>query len=155
MNSFPRLLISALCLTIAGAGEAAIYRWVDQHGRVHFGEHPPTDQAEQLDIRESRPPDQEPDMRQLDKQRGEKRRRLLETYREERELKRRSAEKRAQQEHQRQQNCVEARDRLSKYQRTTAIYETLEDGSRRFLSQVERDDELERMRQAVQHWCEE
>jgi len=94
-------------------------------------------------------------MQQLDKQRGEKRRRLLETYREERELKRRSAEKRAQQEHQRQQNCVEARDRLSKYQRTTAIYETLEDGSRRFLSQVERDDELERMRQAVQHWCEE
>ena len=150
-----RLCILALLMLATCVGEAAIYRWVDDRGRVHFAAYPPTDQAQQLDIPEEEPPVRAPDMQQLDRERGEQRRKLLDTYREERELKRQAAEKQAQEQRQRQQNCAAARKRLDKYQRSSAIYETLEDGSRRFLSPEERAAELEQMGQAVQHWCDE
>lgn len=155
MNNCLACLVAAFCLFITCVADAAIYRWVDEQGRVHYGQHAPTDQAEQLDIPDTEPAAQPPDLQQLEQERGEQRRKLLETYQEEREMKRQAAEKRAQEQQQRQKNCVTARNRLAKYQRSNAIYETLEDGSRRFLSQAERDDELEQMRQAVQHWCDE
>lgn len=142
-------------LFVASAGEGAIYRWVDQQGRVHYGSQAPTDQAEQLDIDESEAPPPAPDMQLLDRERGRQRDRLLEHYRDQREQKRRAADKQAEEDQRRQQNCAKAQRRLVRYQRSSAIYETMEDGSRRFLSQQEYDAELERMRQAVQQWCDE
>ena len=156
MNNFVTQGVAALCLFASCWGDAAIYRWVDEQGRAHYGQHAPSDAAEQVDIRETDPPPAQPlDIQQMEQDRGERRRKLLETFQEEREQERRDAEKRAQEEQKRQENCVAARKRLVKYERSSAIYETLDDGSRRYLSQVERDQELELMRQAVQNWCDE
>lgn len=144
-----------LLLFVAGAGEGAIYRWVDQQGRVHYGSQAPNDRAEQLDIDQSDAPLPAPDMQLLDRERGRQRDRLLEHYRDQREQRRRAADKQAEEDRRRQQNCAKAQRRLLSYQRSSAIYEKLEDGSRRFLSQQEYDAELERMRQAIQQWCDE
>lgn len=42
-----------LGMLLAGSGQAAIYKWVDAHGQVHFSDHPSGNNAQQLEIHNS------------------------------------------------------------------------------------------------------
>lgn len=44
-----------ILLTCMGSTSAAIYKWVDENGKTHYGERPVTQQAEKLDIKTRTP----------------------------------------------------------------------------------------------------
>ncbi len=51
MSSLRILAMGLVCLLVAATSNAAIFKWVDEEGNVHFGDHPPTGQRpQQVDV---------------------------------------------------------------------------------------------------------
>ncbi|MCB1759233.1 MAG: DUF4124 domain-containing protein [Gammaproteobacteria bacterium] len=142
-----------LILAIFGASPAwcEIYRWTDADGRVHFGDRPQGASAEQVPVREAPPlPAQSPAL--SGERQQQEHQRLIDALREEREAreqKRRQAEER---EARRAQHCAHARNRLQRYRRGR-LYQPQEDGGRRYLNDLERQQELARADAEVERWC--
>ncbi len=145
------LVVSAL-LTLTARGE--IYRWVDGDGKVHFGDRPPPRASESVPLPDSAPPRLSVDERRRREERRRAQRRLLEVYREERRAAEAARDEAQRQEAERERRCAAARQRLADYERAQGLYDTLPDGSRRYLSRAERRAETEKARQAVAHWCD-
>ena len=149
------LLCIVICLLPLGQAQAGVYRWVDDAGRVHFGDRPPGDQATELELPAAEPEALRINPQQLDDERKARRQKLLDAYEEERQQKREALRKREAEEQKRSRNCAIARDRLRRYEHSSALYQPLEDGGRRVLSKAERRSATERARQAVEQWCED
>lgn len=47
--------LSLILLTCIGSANAAIYKWVDENGKTHYGERPVSQQAEKLNIKTRTP----------------------------------------------------------------------------------------------------
>ena len=60
------LLVLALLLSLSGTGLAGIYKWVDEHGKVHFGDSPPPEQGAEV-VRTAPAPDAEDVQRSREK----------------------------------------------------------------------------------------
>ena len=56
-----RILVAAgiLGCLLASSGQAAIYKWMDANGHVHFSDHPSGKHAKQVEIRNAVPPEQQ------------------------------------------------------------------------------------------------
>ena len=140
------MLIGTLC-------QAKVYRWVDGTGRVHFGDRPPDGQAQALDLPASAPPGSAGPPPADGPQRMERRQRLLDLYRDERERKAKAKADRAARTKAREQRCAAARNRLERYRISGYLYEPLADGERRILTREERRAATERARSEVDRWC--
>jgi len=150
-----RLLLSlVLGLLLVEAVQAGVYRWVDDQGRVHFGDRSPGDQATELELSRPAPKPGQIDQQQLDAERKAARQKLLDSFDEERQQQRQEAQKREVEAQKQRQNCAAARDRLRRYENASSLYQPLEDGGRRVLSKTERRVATEQARQAVDRWCE-
>ena len=142
------LLLLGLLLPVAVA-QAEVYRWVDEKGRVHYGDRPAGNEAERVELH-TRPTEKDPGM----EQRRKKQQKLLKVLEEERRKKEAAqAEARAEQEA-REQDCKKARERLSRYRNANFIYTEKEDGSRVILEGEEYERVLREAREAVQRFCE-
>jgi hypothetical protein len=140
------------CMLLWCAGvEADIYRWVDEEGKVHFGDRPgAAESAEEVRVKGGGGADL-PAPGATD--RSQTRQRLLEQYEKER-LERRAAaaEKKAEQAR-RTRNCAIAKDRLSTYEKSV-LYDYGSDGERQFLSKAEHEQALVDARADVERWCD-
>lgn len=146
-------VVLLLVTVTQSAGGAGFYRWLDDQGRVHFGDRAPPGKGETLELPAAAPP-VAPAQRQRDAQRRETRRRLLDIYDQERQAAERERQKAQQQAALRERRCSKARRRLANYERSNAMYEPLPDGGRRYLSGAERRSRIEQARQDVGRWCE-
>lgn len=133
--------------------DAAVYRWVDAHGRTQFGDRPPPDQsAEEVRIRQQ-PAASGADAPMVDQQRRELQEKMLDAYREEREQKQQAREKRAAEKARRKRACVEAKDRVRTYESAGGLYKLQPDGSRLYLSDEAYRVALRRAREAMKRHC--
>ena len=130
---------------LAGPAAAEVYRWVDEQGKVHFGDRPPaTAPAEALDL------DVPPAVDGPDRGRMERQRRFLDVTEEERRREA-AARREAQAERERRaENCRRARDNLARVRRARYLYQGT-DGERRVYSEEERAQVSARMEQT---WCD-
>ncbi|MCW8945258.1 MAG: DUF4124 domain-containing protein [Sedimenticola sp.] len=144
------LLCSQLFFSVA---ESAVYRWVDEQGRVQFGDRPPQNQQpEELKIKSA--PSAASDAGQpSQQQRRELRQKLLDSYREERELKREARKEREEQAEKQKMRCAQAKNRLRDYENSSALYDLQADGSRAYLSKAQFEAELVKARVAVKQLC--
>lgn len=144
-------------LVLSLAVEAAVYRWLDEQGRVQFGDRPPAHrQVKQIELKT--PPSapgkvSTPTPAQTLQQRREVQQKMLDAYRDEREQRQQQRQERAVEQARRKRACVEARDRLRLYQSSGALYELEADGSRRFLSAEQYEAALARARNVVAQRC--
>ncbi|MCW8889505.1 MAG: DUF4124 domain-containing protein [Sedimenticola sp.] len=148
------LLLGPLCgLLFFSMAQAAVYRWVDEQGRVQYGDRPPLDQqSEELKIKSSSR--SEPAAGQPTQgQRQELRQKLLDSYQEERAEKREARKKREEQAEQNKMRCAKAKNRLRDYENSSALYELQPDGSRTYLSKAEFEATLKEAREAVKRLC--
>jgi hypothetical protein len=135
--------------------DAAVYRWMDEQGRVQYGDRPPLDKnTDEIKIRSTpasrndatnRPPS--------DLERKQLRQKMLDNYQEEREEKRQARKKREREAAQRKMRCVEAKDRLRDYEDSTALYDLQPDGTRVFLTKEQFQAEMMAARAAVKKLC--
>jgi hypothetical protein len=131
--------------------EAGVYRWVDENGKVHYGDRPgAAEDAAEIQIKQNKTTTSSaPDAAE----RAETRQRLLEQYETERLQKREAAAKKKAEAKKREKNCAIAKNRLRIY-KSSALYEDGPDGERRYLSDAEYEKALAKARADVERWCD-
>jgi hypothetical protein len=141
-------LASALAIAPVAAC-AEIFRWVDENGRVQFGDRPPADaQAEQVEIGADKSVSGDLDERQ------QRRDRLLDAMEEKRAEDARAEAESARVEATRRRNCATATETARKIDEARVIYEPTGDPlNPRVLDDAERAAAAERARQDVARWC--
>ncbi len=147
-----RLAVFALgvaLMALAHQGlSAGVYRWVDDQGKVHYGDRPPSkDKAKSIEVESAPAP--EPD----DGERRAKTRRLLDAMESERNREKEQAAQDKAEKARRERNCEVARRHVTLYQRANKISRVGADGERTYLSDEERDQALTHARSLVDRWC--
>ena len=143
------LILPILILPIAA--QASVYKWVDENGKVHYGDQPKVSQpAVEMSIDDTSPA---PSPSNDGMSREEMRERLLESMEEDRLEK---LEKREQQQALKQQNrtkCNRYRDRMRHYERANSLYKLDDDGNRVYISDSERARATKNLQAKIKKYC--
>lgn len=147
----PRCLLILLAL-LSGSAFAEVYKWTDEAGRVHYGERPPPDGAQRMEL----PTDTVPAAGDADDARRRARQqRLLESFSYERDRKRQEQAREAEQARERTLACERIRRSWRRLSFPGPVYFKSDDGERRYLDDSERAAELDRLRPAYREACGE
>jgi hypothetical protein len=143
-------LLLSLTLTVTPSlAQDGMYRWVDEQGRVHYGQMPPSGvQAEQM--RRASPP--------ADQAAQERLQREMEARDERQQQARSEEEVRAEQEasrRMRQENCERARSNLETLTSRGSRVTLREGDQYRMLDEEERQAMIERTRNQIREFCDE
>jgi hypothetical protein len=140
--------VAALALLAATAAAAqTMYKWVDEKGVTHFSESPPPDgSASKITPRVTPPSSPAAPADDWKAKDAEFRKRQIERSQKE-QTDAKSAAKR-------QSQCDRARSRLSFLRNTGRIYRDNPDGTRTFMDESERDEEMSRAREVEREACD-
>lgn len=145
-----RFLIGVLLISsfIPATQAAGVYKWVDEQGKVHYGDRPGGKNASKIAVPSS-PPANDKSL----SERNAKRDKLLQTMQEERKSNEEEVYKAKQKEAERAQHCIEAQDKVKRYERARYIYKPTEGGQEIIFSEEEREKATAEAKKAVAEWC--
>jgi hypothetical protein len=151
---FDRLLVawtlSILVVALTGAAPAAsVYRWVDERGRVHYTDRPPSPDAAPEPVKIAPRPAEDPEL----SARRERQRRFLDAIEEDRTLQRAEAEARREEARRQAANCQRVQRSLRQFELGGALYLEEENGDRRYLDDDERARSLAELQRLQRTWC--
>ena len=145
------IIISSLFAPLLFSNDvySEVYKWIDENGKVVYGDKPASNNADEIKIKNTRNPDQH------DVDRYKKQQKLLDVMQEERDakiaLKREELEKQAQQE----QKCAELRARLQKMKEASMLYEETDDPfNPKIISDEERKNEEKKYEEYIKGNCQ-
>jgi len=142
-----RVLTLILFIGMAPIANAEIYKWVDEQGRVHYGDKEITNsQALDLDTAKK-------GHINTGSSREEKRRKLLGAMQEDKERKQTKQKKNREQKKKRDRSCILAKDRLAQFERASYLYDLDKDGNRVIRSSEDRDKSTSKLRKKIQKHC--
>lgn len=126
---------------------AEIYKWVDEQGKVHYGDKAINNSTE-MDVNISKK-----GHIKIKNSREVKRQKLLESYADDddRETKEKEKLKKKKKKHER--NCVYSKDRLRQYERASSLYNLDKDGKRITVSKEERIRKTNDLRKKINKYC--
>ena len=142
------VICGAFCLQAQGLYAAEIYKWVDDHGTVHYGERPHNKDAVKLNVTAK------PSVGIGDQERFKRQERLLKVFEEDRQEKAAAAQERRLEKEKRNQNCMLARKQLFNYERASMLYKKDELGNRVVFERNERVEAERGAREAMEYWCD-
>lgn len=147
MQLLIRTLILSLFIPIC---HAEIYKWTDENGRVHYGERPNNPNTEKIEIKSTAPkPDAE-----VDSDRKEKQRKLLEAFEEERAEKKQKKAETDKQKREMKKKCAELKDYYKSIKEANILYDLDEQGNRRFLEEEEHKKQIADVEDAMKKHCQ-
>lgn len=133
---------------------ADVYRWVDDHGRVHFSDKKPAgNTAQTLDMPEAEEQPGAPDLSEFERMQRQKK--LVKMLEEERLEKANKKAKLAQEAEAQVQYCTRFKNRLTYLDRTTHFYSEQDDGTRVYMSDQEAEAYRARVKNQYQVECGE
>jgi len=140
----PGLIAFALCLPAS----AAMYKWVDEEGNVHYTETKPEGDIDAEVIR----PQQKADNTELERERSDRlaREKAYEEYRKEKE---KEQEAIAKQEALREKNCKQSKELLEKLKSLRRFRIKDEEGNPKWASNEEHQATIDRVQQNVNEFC--
>ena len=147
-----RIAIAAVTLLVLGIGSAAaggIYRWVDDQGRVHYGDRPPADGKGVGNL--PGPASPTPDSGAAE--RRQRRQRLLDTFATERQERQAQAARDRSQRAELRRRCTLAHNRLTDFERANLLYRQGKDGQRQYLSDADRAAAIAGLREGIARNC--
>jgi len=139
-----------ICLFLfIGSAQAAVYKWVDENGKVHYGDKPQAGNKNiELNV------DSEPSVvRGMDSSRVEKREKLLEVMEEDRIEKREANKKKKQKAARNKKRCHYQKDKLRRFKRASAIYNLDSDGNRVYQSRGKRERTIASIQKKINKYC--
>lgn len=142
------ILLQGMLLLSSLATHADVYRWVDEEGGVHFSDKPKSHPlAEKIEIK----------MDVVNKDPGQQKRlkdqqHLLSVFEEERKIKQQKIAEEKKKQQERKKKCQYARKTLEDYE-GSPLYDKDENGEKVYLSEQEREKEVQRVREAIKYWC--
>ncbi len=143
----------ALLVSVAplSAGYAGVYRWVDEQGRVHFGDRPPPkSSSENVDIKNDPSPGAPAPNAE---ERRDKQQRLLRAWEEERQQRKEASAKAKEDKKRQKQRCAVARDRLRTYKDASYLYDLDKDGNRKVISDADKQRAIRELEEAIKRHC--
>ena len=144
-------LILFFFLTVPVVVYAGVYKWVDENGKVHYGDQPKSSQPTvEMNIDDSTPA---PSFSGDDLSREEKRERLLQSMEEDRLEKQEKRDKQKAENEKNRQKCNRYRDRMQHYERANALYKLDKDGNRVYMSDGERASATKSLRAKINKYC--
>jgi len=138
--------IALFLFAIPGLAAAEVYRWVDQNGRVQFGQTPPTQGTYDRVAPAPPPPGSSPNLDAL--------REYTEAADKAREKSRQDAKKTEDQQARAQQRCSQAKQRAAYYESVGNLFSIDEKGQRTYLSSQQVDQRRADARATVQEHCQ-
>lgn len=142
------------CVVLGGSLFAAlatasgVYKWVDDQGKVHYGDRPPAAaKPTEVEI------EKKPVPSATDTGRQEKTQRLLDAIESDREREKKAAAREAAISAQRKRNCAIAKRRVEILERANNVSTSGDDGERKYLNDNERASAMKQARQLVREWC--
>lgn len=148
-----RVFLMVLCALPAPALAADVYRWTDEAGQVHYGRQPPAGPAKRIDLPSGAAGRDKPQVDEA--QRRARQQRLLDAYAYEREQKSLREKRDAQREQQRAQQCQRLQRHWRRLSHPGPIYFNEDEGGRRYLDDVQRAAEKDKLRPAYLEACGE
>jgi hypothetical protein len=144
-------LILLLGLIVSAAAHAGVYKWVDDNGKVHYGDSPQASQATvEMNVDQTTT---ESSVSEDLLSREEKRERLLQSMEEDRIEKQEQRDKRKAENDRNRQKCNRYRDRMRHYERANALYKLDRDGNRVYMSESERASATKSLRARISKYC--
>ena len=129
----------------------SVYKWVDENGKVHYGDQPQAKTpAVEVDIDDSAPVSSGNDDRLS---RAEKRERLLQSMEEDRVEKQEQREKQKALNEQNRKKCNRYRDRMRHYQRASGLYRLDNNGNRVYMSDADRSRATKNLQAKIKKYC--
>ena len=144
-------LILFFVLIVPVAVYASVYKWVDENGKVHYGDQPKASQPTvEMNIDDTRPA---PSFSEDNLSREEKRERLLQAMEEDRLEKQEKRDKQKAENEKNRQKCNRYRDRMRHYERANSLYRLDKDGNRVYMSDGERASATKSLRAKINKYC--
>jgi hypothetical protein len=149
-----------ITLAVSAAAMAQPYKWVDQNGRVQYGDAPPAG-VNATPLRSVPGPANQP-APQATEAKTEAKKGPLTPAEQEAEYRKRQLEAQKEQEKQAQatqqaaakkENCARAQDSLRTFESGQRIVRTDAKGERHYLDDAQIAQETSKARQSVQQWC--
>jgi hypothetical protein len=148
-----KTLLVLLAWLLNSAVAAEVFRWTDASGQVHYGERPPVDDAQRIEMPASpASPAAAPSDAAT---RLERQRRLLESFEYERHRRAEQQARDERQARQRAQQCQRLRNHWRRLSYPGPVFVTGDDGERRYLDDAQREAEKARLRPAFVERCGE
>lgn len=147
------IALAAIVLLIASplALAGKIYKWTDSNGNVHYGEHPPKGNAQQLKVPKAPPHSAAPAAKPGNQ--VEATQKLLDTFAKERTEKAEAAAKAEKNQKITKENCSRARRRVASLKMGGRRYEVTEEGERNYLEDAEIQSRLQKAQKMKDKWC--
>ncbi|MCZ6771596.1 MAG: DUF4124 domain-containing protein [Proteobacteria bacterium] len=124
-----------------------VYKWVDENGKVHFGDKPQAEDAQVIEVKPSAPPAAGA------RQRHERTQRVLEAMTAEREEREHASQAAREEATRRKRKCGLARAELNRRQTSAHLFYRDEEGNKRVIEGAEYDAAIQEARNAVTEWC--
>jgi len=138
-------------LIVPAAVYASVYKWVDENGKVHYGDQPKASQPTvEMNIDDTTPA---PSFSDDDLSREEKRERLLQAMEEDRLEKLEKRDKQRAKNEKNRQKCNRYRDRMRHYERANSLYKLDKDGNRVYMSDSERASATKNLQANIKKYC--
>jgi hypothetical protein len=150
-----RSITLCLILFFIGLADAAIYKWIDKEGNVHYGEFPPPE-CEAQEVSPLPGPTIEETERAQErlKKLREQQRRRAEIRRQAKEVERQKKEEEKQNRIYRKKRCIMAWQNLHVLELKRPVYHINEDGERVYLDDETRSAEINRLREEIEKYCD-
>lgn len=134
------------------ASSAGVYKWVDENGKVHYGDQPLASQPNvEMNIDDT--PSVSSGSSDSGMSREEKRERLLQSMQEDRLEKQEQKEKQQALRAQNKKKCNSYRDQMRHYQRANALYKLDRDGNRIYMSDSQRSSATKKLQAKIDRYC--
>ncbi len=144
-----------ICFCLVLPVEAEVYKWTDEHGRVHFSDKPPSKDAPAYQLRAPASAGNTSSQESLtDAARRARQKKLSDSLEADRQEKLQAEAKRKQQQAKREHNCKVARAELTANKRANLIYDYDQQGNRVYYSEAKKQRYLESIHAEVRKWCD-
>lgn len=134
---------------LVSSAQARVYKWVDENGKVHYGDKPASNKADEVKIRKhsyTGSSDQPASRAELQK-------RFLRARQDERNEKNKAKAKAKQKRAEKKVKCAKAKKEANRYRDASSIYVKGKDGERNHLSFKEREAYEKSLAADVKKWC--
>ena len=143
------LLIALIAAAATTAHAGSVYKWVDQNGKVHYGDRPAHGiDSVRLEVEEPRSTSSD-----ISNDRREKQRRLLEAFEREDQQEKEAQAKQKREKQERKIQCARAKDNLERIRNAGYLYRYNNEGEKVVYSKTERQAATREAEQAVRQLC--
>ncbi len=142
-----KVAICLVCISLSVSTAQQAYKWVDEHGQVHYGDKPADGDSQEINI------DSPATTAPVPGSREQYRRRVLQVMSEERLRKKQQRQEAEQKRAEAAKKCADARRELQEIQRAGYLYRTNKQGEREIFTDAERAQAIANVEAAVSKYC--